>query len=94
MVLSPRISGQAVGVLGAGSWGTALAVHLNRVGHDVRLWARDPGLVSEIRRSGSNERYLPDVRLPPAIAVTNDVDEAVSEAAYVVLAGRLALQER
>ena len=36
---------RTVGVLGAGSWGTALAVHLARVGHDVRLWARDPALV-------------------------------------------------
>ena len=37
-----------VTVLGAGSWGTALAVHLGRVGHDVRLWARDPSLAAEI----------------------------------------------
>jgi glycerol-3-phosphate dehydrogenase (NAD(P)+) len=40
---------QTIAVLGAGSWGTAIAVHLGRVGHDVRLWARDPRLVTEIR---------------------------------------------
>ncbi len=37
---------RTIAVLGAGSWGTALAVHLGRVGHEVRLWARDPGLVA------------------------------------------------
>jgi glycerol-3-phosphate dehydrogenase (NAD(P)+) len=73
-------------ILGAGSWGTALAVHLNRTGHDVRLWGRDADLVEEIRRAGANPRYLPDVPLPRAIAVTNDVDEALRGAAYVVLA--------
>jgi glycerol-3-phosphate dehydrogenase (NAD(P)+) len=35
-----------VAVLGAGSFGTALSVHLARLGHDVRLWARDPGLLA------------------------------------------------
>ena len=39
---------ETIAVLGAGSWGTALAIHLARVGHDVRLWARDPELVAEM----------------------------------------------
>ena len=39
---------ETIAVLGAGSWGTALAVHLARAGHDVRLWARDAGLVGAI----------------------------------------------
>ena len=51
-------------ILGAGSWGTALAVHLARAGHDVRLWARDAALVAEIARTRrANGRYLPDVAL-------------------------------
>ena len=54
----------AIGVLGAGSWGTALAVHLARVGHDVRLWARDPALVHDMRVRRANAVYLPDVTLP------------------------------
>ena len=73
-------------VLGAGSWGTALALHLNRAGHDVRLWARDPSLVAEIGQSRANRRYLPDVPLPAGIAVTSDVGEAVRDASYVVVA--------
>jgi glycerol-3-phosphate dehydrogenase len=50
-------------VLGAGSWGTALAVHLGRIGHDVRLWARDPALVDEMIVRRANATYLPDVPL-------------------------------
>ncbi len=38
-----------IAILGAGSWGTALAVHLGRAGHDVRLWGRHDGLVDELR---------------------------------------------
>ena len=51
-------------VLGAGSWGTALAVHLSRVGHDVRLWARDPTIVDDMRARRANVVYLADVTLP------------------------------
>jgi glycerol-3-phosphate dehydrogenase (NAD(P)+) len=73
-------------VLGAGSWGTALAVHLARAGHDVRLWARDPALVEELRESRSNARYLPDVPMPEAIEPTDSLDLAVSSSKFVVLA--------
>ena len=61
----------AIGVLGAGSWGTALAVHLARVGHDVRLWARDPALVHDMRVRRANAVYLPDVTLPESLSVTD-----------------------
>jgi len=80
----PR-SGQ-VTVVGAGSWGTALAVHLTRTGHAVQLWARDACLVSQIQRSGSNTRYLPDIELPRTIRVTSDLGEALHEASFVVFA--------
>ncbi len=43
-----------VAVLGAGSWGTALAVHLSRVGHDVRLWGRDRALVDDMTANRAN----------------------------------------
>jgi len=67
-----------VGVLGAGSWGTALAVHLARVGHDVRLWARDPALVTDMRERRANAVYLADVSLPETLSVTNDLEDAVA----------------
>ena len=58
----------AIGVLGAGSWGTALAVHLARVGHDVRLWARDPALVHDMRVA-ARERRLPAGRHAARVAL-------------------------
>lgn len=73
-------------VLGAGSWGTALAIHLARAGHGVRLWARDEALVRELWTSRINARYLPDVRLADAIEPTASLDEALDGARFVVLA--------
>ena len=76
----------SVAVLGAGSWGTALAVHLSRVGHDVRLWARDRALVDDMAARRANVVYLPDVSLPDTVAVTHDIDRALDGAALVVCA--------
>lgn len=73
-------------VLGAGSWGTALAIHLARVGHDVRLWARDPVLVDELRATRRNARYLPDATLGEAIRATAALEEALAGARFVVVA--------
>jgi len=75
-----------VAVLGAGSWGTALAVHLARVGHEVRLWARDPATVRDIRERRANVIYLPDVVLPDGVTPTDSLEEAVSDTAVVVSA--------
>jgi len=79
--VSSRIS-----VLGAGSWGTALSVHLGRVGHDVQLWARDRALVDDLRVRRANAVYLPDVDLPPSVSVTNDLDGALAGCEIVVIA--------
>jgi glycerol-3-phosphate dehydrogenase (NAD(P)+) len=77
---------RTVGVLGAGSWGTALAVHLARVGHDVRLWARDPRLVAEMQVRRANAIYLPDVTLPERLHVTESVERCVADTDLVVSA--------
>src|SRR5262249_9226362 len=63
-----------------GSWGTALAVHLSRLGHDVRLWAPDPALVRDMRTPRSNAVYLPDLTLPGGLAVASEVDPWVPQA--------------
>ena len=75
-----------VAVLGAGSWGTALAVHLARTGHAVRLWGRDPELLAAMRDVRLNVAYLPDVVLPETVVVTGDAAAAVDGAACVVVA--------
>ena len=75
-----------IGVIGSGSWGTALAVHLAYTGHDVRLWARDAGLSSEMAASRENRVYLPGIELPPALVPTSDMRAALDEAQFVVFA--------
>jgi glycerol-3-phosphate dehydrogenase (NAD(P)+) len=77
---------RTIGVLGAGSWGTALAVHLCRLGHEVRLWARDPALVDDMRVRRANAVYLPDITLPGKLAVTSEIDACVGGAELVVSA--------
>jgi glycerol-3-phosphate dehydrogenase (NAD(P)+) len=73
-------------VLGAGSWGTAIAVHLGRLGHDVHLWARRPDLVAEMAARRVNAAYLPGVRFPELLHPTAKMADAVEGARYVVLA--------
>ena len=75
-----------VAVLGAGAWGTALAIHLARVGKRARLWGRDPGLVDRLRRDRVNGTYLPGAAIPPAVAPTASLEDAVDGADAVVLA--------
>ena len=75
-----------VSVLGGGSWGTALAVHLGRVGHGVRLWVRDPALAADIEARRANALYLPDISLPEGVVVTDSLEVALSGADLVVSA--------
>jgi glycerol-3-phosphate dehydrogenase (NAD(P)+) len=76
---------ETIAVLGAGSWGTALAVHLARLGHEVRLWGRDAALVGRLADTRENAEYLPGVRLE-TVAVTTSVETAVAGATLVVVA--------
>lgn len=73
-------------VLGAGSWGTALAVHLANADHQVRLWARDLACVDDLRSSGCNERYLPGVLVPEGVVTTASLKTALAGATFVVIA--------
>ena len=74
-----------VAVVGAGSWGTALALHAARLGRQVRLWARDSQVAREIERTGENARYLPGIPLP-GVEATASGERALSGAALVVIA--------
>jgi glycerol-3-phosphate dehydrogenase (NAD(P)+) len=73
-------------ILGAGSWGTALAVHLARNGERVTLWARNPEVAEAIRVRGLNPWYLADVELPPAVQATADARAALRSATLVIVA--------
>jgi len=78
-------------VLGAGAWGTALAVHAAAI-QPTWLWARDPVQAAQLLSSRRNDRYLPDVALPPALAIGADFDAAIAHAAggVVVIATPMA----
>ena len=76
-----------IGVLGAGSWGTALAVLLHENGHEVTLWSIDKREVAMIDEKREQVEKLPGVRIPDRIAVTNDVESSVAGKDILVMAG-------
>lgn len=78
-------SGESVTVLGAGSWGTALATVVARNGHPVRLWGRDSGDMATMARTRSH-RLLPGIVLPDGVQATSDFDAAVHAAAVILIA--------
>jgi glycerol-3-phosphate dehydrogenase (NAD(P)+) len=73
-------------VLGAGSWGSTLALHLARQGIVVRLWEFDPPRAAEVERTRLSLPFLPDHPLPDAIRITADLDEALGGAAVGIVA--------
>lgn len=75
-----------IAVLGAGSWGTALALVLADNSHNVRLWSHNPQQVQEINSARTNERYLPGIRIPELIRATSSFEEALEGLDTVVLA--------
>ncbi len=77
---------ERVAILGAGSWGTALAQHCARIGHDVRLWGRDESLVGEMAATRENARYLPSARLPSNVTVSASMGAVLSNATLIVAA--------
>lgn len=66
---------QSVGIIGAGAWGTALAVTARRAGRDVRLWAHERETVAAINETHRNEVFLPGIALDPAITATSSLGE-------------------
>jgi len=75
-----------IAVLGAGSWGTALGMQLARMGHDVRLWARDAERARGMEQDRLNQRYLPDSPFPDSLHATGDFDAACQGADRLLVA--------
>ena len=65
-----------VSFLGAGSWGTALAVMLAKQGHEVTLWSKVEAEVDMLLNNREHKERLPGVKLPDSIVITNDIKEA------------------
>lgn len=75
-----------VGVLGAGSWGTALSVLLHENGHQVTIWSIDQNEVEMLTQKREHETKLPGVRLAEDMVITNNLEEAVTGRDFLVLA--------
>src|SRR6185295_18867525 len=75
-----------VAIIGAGSWGSALAILAARAGHDVQIWSRNTEVVHSISRDHVNPLYLKGARFGDSVRATEDLAEAVTEAELIVLA--------
>ena len=75
-----------IAVIGAGNWGTALAIVAARGGHDVCMWSRNAAVVDSINREHVNSSYLTGVPVPGSVRATKDVSEAIAGAELVILA--------
>ncbi len=75
-----------IAVMGAGAWGTALAINAARAGRRVILWGRDADAMRAMAENRENARYLPDIPLDPAIHITTEIREtAVADAILLVV---------
>lgn len=75
----------AIAVLGAGSWGTALAVLIARNGYPARLWGHDPARMAGLAHERENVRYLPGVRFPDNLSVHEDLSAVCAAAAHLLV---------
>ena len=73
-----------IGVVGAGSWGSALAMHFGRAGSEVTLWAREPEVVDGINRAHRNPLFIPEFTFPEGVRATATVAQAAAGAEAVV----------
>ncbi len=75
-----------IAVLGAGSWGTALAIQFARTGHPTRLWGRDSAQMARMTEQRCNARYLPDAAFPPGLSVSANLADALNGVDDVLVA--------
>ncbi len=77
---------ETICIMGAGSWGSALALLLNNNGHKVNLYVRNKVQADEILHKHTNSKYLKDINIPTEINVSTDLESAVEDASIIVLA--------
>ncbi len=75
-----------IAVLGAGSWGTAVAIHMASVGHRVMLWAHNPQHVSDMQQNQCNQRYLPNIPFPATLKPIASLDECIKQSDHIIIA--------
>jgi glycerol-3-phosphate dehydrogenase (NAD(P)+) len=74
-----------IAVIGAGAWGSALAIHSARLGHAVMIWALEPEVVAELNEQHRSSLYLPDLRFPESIRASHDPAEVLDGADLVIM---------
>ena len=74
-----------IAVLGAGSWGTALALHFSRNGIVVRLWGHRKEMMSEMRATRINEHYFPDTVLPDCLELFDDLTDCLHDVRDILI---------
>ena len=73
-----------IAILGSGSWGTAIALHLARAGHDVWLWNRSQEKIDQMTEARCNVQYLPDFPFPENIQLTSSMEKAIVDSGLVI----------
>src|SRR5438477_976214 len=81
-----------IAIVGAGGWGTALAVLWSKQGNEIMLWGHDPVRTEKIRATRENPDYLPGVRLPDSISITSDIVECADADLIVFVTPSMALR--
>lgn len=76
---------EKIAVLGAGSWGTALAMVLSDNGHEVKLWSHNEQHVTSMKNTYKNEKYLPGIKIPERIEFFSNMEKAVEGVSAIVL---------
>ena len=75
-----------ISVIGAGSWGSALALSLYKNNHKVHMWTRDEEQVKEIRETKQNSKFLPGIIFPDDLIISGNLEEVVKDSEIIVLA--------
>lgn len=75
-----------IAILGAGSWGSAIAIHLAKTGFGVFLWAHNKAHVEAMQKEGKNTRFLPDIAFPPNLIPTHALEDCLQKSTQVILA--------
>lgn len=83
--MKPSIQPLNIAVIGAGAWGTALAIHLARAGHQVTIWTHHASRAEQLAHDRENIKYLKGIPFPETLSVSSDLEEVVNGVAAVLV---------
>lgn len=84
--MPPADDKHPIAILGAGSWGTALAIHLARAGHNVLLWGNEPEHIQLLAEQRCNQQFLPGFTFPDSLQLSADLAQVLASPAWVLIA--------